>query len=71
VDTPIGALRALGRFVRCPLTGSLLLPRRCNEAPYGGFTTTFNPRQIYAFAPWRDVRFGSQADMCSALDDVC
>ena len=26
-------------------------------APYGGFTTMLNPRQILAFAPRQDVRF--------------
>ena len=25
-----------------------------------------NPRKIPDFAPWKDVRFGSKADMCSA-----
>ena len=29
-----------------------------------------NPRQILAFAPWQDVRFGSKADMCGAQDHV-
>jgi hypothetical protein len=35
-------------------------------APCGGFTTMPNPRQILAFAPWQDARFGSKADMCTA-----
>jgi hypothetical protein len=29
-----------------------------------------NPRQILAFAPWQDVRFGSLADICSAKGHV-
>jgi hypothetical protein len=29
-----------------------------------------NPRQVLAFAPWRDVRFGSKADMCIAKGHV-
>jgi hypothetical protein len=29
-----------------------------------------NLRQILAFAPWRDVRFGSKADICSAKSHV-
>ncbi len=32
--------------------------------------TRLNPRQIRAFTPWRDVRFGSKADMCSAQAHV-
>jgi hypothetical protein len=33
-------------------------------------TTMFNSRQILAFAPWRDVRFGSLTDICSAKGHV-
>jgi hypothetical protein len=29
-----------------------------------------NPRQIPAFAPWQDSRFGSEADICNAKSDV-
>jgi len=38
--------------------------------PYVGFTTMLNPRQIPAFAPWQDVRFGSKADICGAKGHV-
>src|SRR5215467_7020617 len=38
--------------------------------PYGGFTTILNPRQMLAFAPWQDVRFGSEADICAAISHV-
>jgi len=38
--------------------------------PYDGFTTRFNPRQILGFPPWSHVRFGSEADMCSAQAHV-
>jgi hypothetical protein len=34
------------------------------------FTTMLNPRQILAFTPWQHVRFGSKADMCTALAHV-
>jgi hypothetical protein len=42
----------------------------CGLAREGEFTTMLNPRQILNFAPTRDVRFGSKADMCSALGDI-
>jgi len=29
-----------------------------------------NPMQSLAFAPWQDVRFGSEADMCGANSHV-
>ena len=29
-----------------------------------------NPREILVFVPWRDVRFGSVADMRTATSDV-
>jgi hypothetical protein len=30
--------------------------------PYGGFTTTLNPRQIFAFAPSQDIHFEPKAN---------
>src|SRR6516165_4556457 len=36
----------------------------------GRFTTMLNPRQIPAFAPWQDVRFGSLADVVVSRIDV-
>jgi hypothetical protein len=69
VDTrAVGALRALG--LRCPFTGCPFSPRRCMSHPCGGLTTMLNPRQVLAFAPWQDVRFGSKADMCAAASHV-
>jgi hypothetical protein len=29
-----------------------------------------NPRQIHTLAPWQDVRFGSEADICAATSHV-
>src|SRR5262249_10885495 len=36
----------------------------------GRFTTILNPRQIFVFAPWQDVRFGSRADVVVSRIDV-
>src|SRR5262249_58253074 len=46
-------------------------PLSLHVAPYGGFTTMLNPRQILGVPPRQDVRFGSKADICSAPTHVC
>src|SRR5262249_2413422 len=66
----IGGFRSFCVALRRPFTGPPLPPRRCMSDPYGGFTTMLNPRQISTFPPRRDVRFGSKADICSAIADV-
>jgi hypothetical protein len=57
-----GALRASTLDVRCPFRGCPLSSPRC-ISPLEQSTTMLNPRQILAFAPWEDVRFGSLAEI--------
>jgi hypothetical protein len=64
-----------------PLHRLSATPASLHVAPYSGFTTMLNPRQILLSAPWRDlkgqigvsrvnVRFGSKADICGATSHV-